>query len=46
MKNANLLLLFSEHEAAPMVFGEAELLQLPVLTTNTTSVKELVLDKK
>ena len=46
MKNASLLLLFSHHEAAPMVFGEAELLKLPILSTNTTSVKELVLDKK
>lgn len=46
MKNASLLLLFSRHEAAPMVFGEAELLKLPILSTNTTSVQELVLDKK
>ena len=45
MKNADLLLLFSQHEAAPMVFGEAELLKLPVLSTKTTSVNELILDK-
>lgn len=46
MKNADLLLLLSQHEAAPMVFGESELLKLPILSTNTTSVNELILDKK
>lgn len=46
MKNAALLFLPSYHEAAPMVFAEAEILQIPVLTTNTTSAKELVQDRE
>lgn len=43
--NADLLLLPSYHEAAPMVFGEAEYFRLPVLATKTTSTEELVIDK-
>lgn len=46
MKNAALLFLPSYHEAAPMVFAEAEILQIPVLTTNTTSAIELVQERE
>lgn len=46
MKNANLFLLLSYHEAAPMVFGECRVLGLPVLTTDTVSAKELIYDRK
>ncbi len=42
MKNADLLLLTSFHEAAPMVIEEAAALALPVLTTRTTSAQEMV----
>lgn len=42
MKNADLLLIPSYHEAAPMVYAEASCLGLPILTTNTLSAKELV----
>ena len=45
MKNADLLLLSSYHEAAPMVIDEARCLGLPVLTTNTTSAKDMVSDR-
>ena len=44
MKHADLLLLSSFHEAAPMVIEEARCLGLPVLTTATTSVQEMVVD--
>lgn len=44
-KNCDLVLLPSFFEAAPMVYGEAELLGTPVLTTDTTSAKELVEDR-
>ena len=44
MVNADLLLMTSRHEAAPMVFGEAQILNLPILTTNTTSAIEMVKD--
>lgn len=42
MVNADYLLVPSVHEAAPMVFDEAKILGLPVLTTNTTSAMEMV----
>lgn len=42
MKNADLFLLPSYHEAAPMVFDEAKCLGVPILTTKTTSTKEMV----
>lgn len=42
---SDLLLLPSFKEAAPMVYGEAEILGVPVLTTNTTSAVELVADR-
>lgn len=44
MVNADLLLVPSFHEAAPMVFGEAHLLGLPILTTKTISAVEMVGD--
>lgn len=43
---ATVFLLPSIHEAAPMVFGEAAALNIPILTTNTCSAKELVEKKK
>lgn len=43
--NADVMLLASFHEAAPMVFSEAECLNIPIITTNTLSAKEFVLDK-
>ena len=43
MKNADLLLLTSFYEAAPMVIEEAAALALPVLTTETTSSDEMVI---
>ena len=42
MKYADALLLPSYHEAAPVVFQEAKVLGLPILTTDTTSAKEMV----
>ena len=42
MKHADLFLLTSRHEAAPMVFDEARCLGLPVLTTDTCSAREMV----
>lgn len=42
MKNADCFLLPSFHEAAPMVFFESAVLDLPVLTTDTLSAYELV----
>lgn len=42
MRQANVLLLPSYNEAAPMVFGEAKVLRLPVLTTNTCSAKYFI----
>ena len=44
MKNADVFFLPSHHEAAPMVFNDAKFLQIPILTTDTTSAKELVED--
>ncbi len=46
MKNADLLLLCSYHEAAPMVIDEARCLGLPILTTETTSSRDMVTDMK
>ncbi|PHD75786.1 hypothetical protein COF64_11425 [Bacillus sp. AFS043905] len=42
IKNADLFFLPSFHEAAPMVFDEAKCLGVPIITTNTTSAKEMV----
>ncbi len=44
MPNADLFLLSSYHEAAPMVFDEAACLGLPVLATKTTSTAEMITD--
>lgn len=46
MKNADLLLLPSYHEAAPMVIDEAKCLGIPIVTTQTTSTKEMVAEGK
>ncbi len=45
MKNADLFLLPSYHEASPMVFREAACLNLPVLTTDTLSAVEMIGNK-
>lgn len=42
MTNADLLLVTSYHEAAPLVVDEAYILGLPVLTVETTSSREMV----
>ena len=42
MKNADMLLIPSYHEAAPMVIDEARALGLPVLTVKTTSAEDMV----
>ncbi|MBX0357721.1 glycosyltransferase [Halobacillus sp. Nhm2S1] len=44
MKNSDLFLLPSYHEAAPMVIDEAKCLGIPVLSTKTTSTKEMIED--
>ncbi|MEH6945422.1 glycosyltransferase, partial [Bacillus sp. JJ722] len=44
MINAELFLLPSYHEAAPMVFDEAKILGLPILATKTISTKEMIID--
>lgn len=46
LKNAQALLVPSFHEAAPMVYGEAELLGVPIIATRTVSADELVLQRK
>lgn len=46
IKNADLLLIPSYHEAAPMVIGEAKCLGVPVLTTDTISAKEMIAEGK
>ena len=43
LKGADLLFLTSYHEAAPMVIDEAACLGVPVLSTRTTSVDEMIL---
>ena len=42
MINADYLLVPSLHEAAPMVFDEANILGLRIISTNTTSAKEMI----
>lgn len=42
IKNADLFLLPSYHEAAPIVFQEANYLGVPILTTETTSAYEMI----
>lgn len=46
IKNADLFLLTSYHEAAPMVFDESACLGVPVLATKTTSTDEMILESK
>lgn len=41
-KYADALFVPSNHEAAPMIFGEASVFMLPIFTTRTTSAEELV----
>ena len=45
MVNADFLLMTSYHEAAPMVIDEAVSLGLPIVTTRTTSTREMVLER-
>ena len=45
MANADLFLMTSFHEAAPMVIDEAASLGLPVLTVRTTSSHEMVVER-
>jgi glycosyltransferase involved in cell wall biosynthesis len=45
VKNADVFLLPSIHDAAPMVYGECAVLGVPVLTTETCSANELVRDR-
>ncbi|QUC68212.1 glycosyltransferase [Aristaeella hokkaidonensis] len=42
MKNASYVFVPSFHEAAPLVFDEAIILGIPVLTTNTLSAEEMI----
>ena len=42
IKKADLFLLTSHHEAAPMVFDEAKFLGIPILATKTTSTYEMI----
>lgn len=44
IKNADLFLLTSYHEAAPMVFDEAACLGVPIFATRTTSINEMILE--
>lgn len=45
MKNADLLIISSKHEAAPMIIDEAAYLGVPIFTTETISAKEMVTEK-
>ena len=46
MKNADLLLLTSYHEAAPMVIDETRSLGVPILSTKTTSSQEMIVEAR
>ena len=46
IKEADFLFVPSVHEAAPMVFDEAASLNVPIISTNTLSAKELVEERK
>ncbi|PGT89049.1 glycosyltransferase [Bacillus sp. AFS040349] len=46
MISADIFLLPSFHEAAPMVIDESKCLSLPVITTNTISAKEMIKENK
>ena len=45
MKNADLLLITSYHEAAPLVIDEAISLGVPVFSTATTSSDDMIIDR-
>ncbi len=45
LKNADLFLLTSYHEAAPLVIDEALYLGVPVLSTKTSSSEEMILER-
>lgn len=45
MKQADLFFLPSLHECAPMVFEESLFLGVPIIATETISVKEMILDR-
>lgn len=45
MCNADLLLITSFNEAAPMIIDEAYFLGIPILSTATTSANEMILDR-
>ena len=45
MLNADYLVVPSLHEAAPMVFDEAKVLGLKIISTNTTSAMEIISDE-
>lgn len=44
MREADIFLLLSEHEAGPMVINEAKALGLPVFSTRTTAAEEMIED--
>lgn len=46
MKNADLFLLTSYHEAAPMVIDEAYILGVPTLATRTNSSDEMITERE
>ena len=46
MKNSDLLLIGSYHEAAPLVIDEARYMRVPVLSTKTTSTNEMIVDSE
>lgn len=46
VQNADIFLLPSLHEAAPMVFGECWALETPIISTETSSAREMVEAKK
>ena len=45
MANADLLLIPSYHEAAPIVIDEARCLHIPILSTKTTSSDDMITDR-
>ncbi len=45
LKNADYLFVPSFHEAAPMVFDEAACLNIPIISTDTLSAKELITER-
>ena len=42
MKNADLIMLLSYHEAAPMLYSEARFLGVPIFTTEISSSREML----